>query len=489
MIDKLKKYPAGFFGAMQQRASKAGFQAWVIGDGGDPARALELMDVFKHHQLDFQPLGSEIKAEGKVFTPGHAWIIPVKQRQFGMAQAVLETRTKFEDNTFYDVSAWSLPLAYDLPYAKLARLPASLESSPAQALTSPDPDAMAWVISWQQLNAPVLLQQLLDTGARVRAATKPFSAGLGSTAAKFSEGSLVILAGLQDTDKTDLILEVLQEAADNGLVIHSYDTQVTTTGPGLGTGHFKPVAAIKPLLITGEGTRSYDAGEAWFQLDRRLGVAPVMVDMYRLKSVDLHDYTHLLMVEGKYTAIGKNLKQDITDWVTAGGVLVAIQSAAKWAESLCFEADSCNKDPDEDKATDEAQKPMAYAEFDDQRAQRTIGGAIVRAKLDNSHPITYGFGDEMPFFRRGSTLLEVSENPFATPVRYTDKPLLSGYIGQQRLTEMSGQPAVIAERHGKGLVVRFANNPIFRAFWRGTERLWVNSLYFGPLVSKTNLPE
>ena len=132
---------------------------------------------------------------------------------------------------------------------------------------------------------------------------------------------------------------------------------------------------------------------------------------------------------------------------------------------------------------------MAYADFDDQSAQRTIGGAIVSAILDPTHPVAFGYNSEMPIFRKGTTLLEASENPFATPVRYTDKPLVSGYIGEQRLAEMSGQAAVIAERQGKGLVVRFASNPIFRGFWRGTERLWINALYFGPLVNSTKLPE
>ena len=122
-------------------------------------------------------------------------------------------------------------------------------------------------------------------------------------------------------------------------------------------------------------------------------------------------------------------------------------------------------------------------------AQRTIAGAIVGATLDNTHPIAFGYNDEIPLFRRGSVLLKASENPFAAPVSYTEKPLLSGYIGEQRLAEMSGQPAVIAERQGKGLVVRFANNPIFRGFWRGTDRLWINSLYFGPMVGTTKLPE
>ena len=203
----------------------------------------------------------------------------------------------------------------------------------------------------------------------------------------------------------------------------------------------------------------------------------------------MNDYTHLLMVEGKYTDIDKKMKKRIAAWVNSGGTLVAIQGAATWAETLCFDTGGCKKATPEDPTAKDKPQTMAYADFDDQRAQRTIGGAIVTVQLDSTHPVAFGYNDSMPFFRRGDTLLKASENPFATPVRYAQKPLVSGYIGEQRLKEMSGQPAVIAERHGKGLVVRFANNPIFRGFWRGTERLWVNALYFGPLVGATELPE
>ena len=484
--DEFRKYQAGFFRAMRQRAAKANFQGWIIGDGNDPARALELMDLFKHHRVEFQSLNADVNIEGQRFKAGHAWVIPVNQRQFGLAQAMLETRTRFEDNTFYDVSAWNLAMAYNLPVAKLSRLPDTASEGLASTIAKPDPDAVAWVISWQQLNAPAVLQDLLDAGATVRVSTKPFSMASSSGSTNFSEGSLVLLSGLQDKNKAAKIMNVLKNA---DVSVHSFNSQLTLSGPGLGTSHFKKVSAIKPLLIVGQGTRAYDAGEAWFQLDRRLGIAPVMVDMSRLKSIDLHDYTHLLMVEGRYADIGKKLKQDIASWVDDGGILVTVQGAATWAESLCFNSNDCDENKN---GKDEAGKQVntvAYAEFDDQRARRTIGGAIVAAQVDNTHPIGFGYDSEMPVFRRGSTLLKASENPFATPVRYTQKPLLSGYIGEQRLDEMSGQPAVIAERQGKGLVVRFANNPIFRGFWRGTERLWVNSLYFGPLVRMTELPE
>jgi len=484
--DKFKKYQAGFFQAMRQRAARAGFQAWVIGDGNDPAKGRELMGLFERHRVEFQTLKAEISADGQVFRPGHAWVIPVNQRQFGLAQAMLETRTQFEDNIFYDVSAINLPMAYDLPVAKLARLPATSNDGPVLSSNAPDPDAVAWIISWRQLNAPAVLQDLLDAGATVRAATKPFSIGMGSNIASFGEGSLVLLAGLQDPEKSGGIFDILKQA---DVRVHSFNSQLTRSGPGLGTSHFRKIAVIKPLLVVGQGTRAYDAGEAWFQLDQRLGVAPVMVDMSLLKTIDLHDYTHLLLVDGKYSDIGKQLKQDITSWVKDGGILVSIQGAATWAESLCFGSDDCAEGKKEKEEKPAQPTAMAYADFDDQEAQRTISGAIVEVKLDTTHPIAFGVNSEIPLFRRGSTLLKASENPFATPVRYTEKPLLNGYIGVDRLNEMSGQPAVIAERHGKGLVVRFANNPIFRGFWRGTERLWVNSLYFGPLVGNTELPK
>ncbi|MBT8070440.1 MAG: peptidase M14 [Gammaproteobacteria bacterium] len=487
--DEFKRYQAGFFRQMRQRAGKADFEAWVIGDGNDRVRALKLMDVFRRHQVEYLELADEIKIDGTTYKPGHAWVIPVNQRQFGLAQAMLETRTKFEDNTFYDVSAWNMAMAYNLPFAKLSRMPDTSNSGMTGQGIAPSADAVAWVISWQQLEAPALLQKLLDAKATVRVATRPFAMARGSESIGFTEGSLVILTGIQDEDKTEDILKILQQAAVDGIDVHSFNTQLSSNGPGLGTSHFKVLPEFKPLLIVGQGTRSYDAGEAWFQLDQNLGVAPVMTNLSRLKSIDLSDYSHLLMVDGRYSDIGNKEKRRIASWIESGGVLVAVQGAASWAESLCFDGNGCENNNGEENAKQEPVKDLAYGDFNDQRAQRTVGGAIVEALADPTHPIAWGYDRELSMFRRGSTLLKASENAFATPVRYAKDPLLSGYIGPQRLTEMDGQAAIIAERHGKGAVIRFANNPIFRGFWRGTEKLWFNALYFGPVIRSTELPK
>ena len=490
LSDEFKKYQTGFFQTMQRRANDAGFQGWVIGDNGDTARALDMLEIFRQQDVEFQALAEEVTVDGQVYRPQHAWFIPARQRQFGLAKAMLEKRTKFEDDTFYDVSAWSLPLAYDLPYARVKRIPSTSTDVGARDALAPVAGAVAWVISWQQLNAPAILQDLQDAGARVRAATKPFTMGADK---KFSAGSLVVLAGIQDEEAAAAVFTVLQQAAEQGVNVDSFESHLSTDGPGLGTSHFKAVPQFKPLLIVGEGTRGYDAGEAWFELDQRLGVAAVMVNMNQLQKVRLADYSHLLMVDGSYKDMGNAQQKNIASWVEQGGILIASQRAASWAESLCYSGNGCigaaaDVGKEGSRVPGEPE-PVAYDNFEQKRAELTIGGAIVGTRVDVTHPLAYGLQPELPLFRKGTTLLQASDNAFTTPVRYMEKPLLSGYIGEARLAEISNQPAVIAQRQGKGAVIRFANNPLFRGFWRGTGRLWVNALYFGPLLKATQLPD
>jgi hypothetical protein len=482
-------YQRDFFRTMAERAGDAGFAAWVMGDDGDPARAAELLDAFRQHQVEFLLLGEEISADGRVFRPGHAWVFPIRQRQFGMLQAMMEARTGFEDDTFYDVSAWTLPLAYNLPYARLRRMPATGQAAEPAAST-PAADAVAWVVPWGQLGAPPLLQHLLTAGARVRAATRPFEAETAGGNESFSEGTLLIHRGFQDPAVVDRVFRIITQVAEDGLVVHSVTSGLTASGPDLGDKSFMLIEPIRPLLITGEGVSQYDAGATWHLFDQRLGVVPVMVEVDRLKSIRLHDYTHLIMVDGQYGAIGNSHKRRIVQWIRDGGILVATSRAAEWAQGLCFESepDRCADDPEEE--AEELPQSRPYGQFEDDEAQRLIGGAIVSTTLDRTHPLAFGYSrDELPLFRHGTTLLEPSDNAYATPVRYTRDPLLAGFIGSERLEEIRGQGAVIAERKGDGLVLRFADFPLFRGFWRGTERLFVNGLYLGQIVKKTEIPD
>jgi hypothetical protein len=433
-----------------------------------------------------------VRAGGYEFKPGHAWVIPTDQNQFGLLEAMMEQRTEFGDETFYDVSAWTQPLAYNLPFATVSRLPSITEALPSSSGVALAKDAPAYVIPWNQLQAAPLLQRLLDHGAKVRASIKSFSAQTDQGIVAHDAGTLVVQAGIQNPDEASEIMNVLDDAVLSGLKVHALTSTLTSFGPDLGSFHFPIIQLPKPLILGGKGTSIYEPGEAWFLLDNRLGLAAPMTELNQLDNVNLADYSHLLLQDGDYKTLNDENKKDIADWVKAGGILVAASRAAAWAETLCFENDEADCLPTNELAstTEPTEiKPTAYGDFADDRAQFVIGGAIVSSLLDLTHPLGFGYQrSELPLLRRGMTLLTPSANAYSSPVRYTNSPPLAGFIGDEQLELMKGQPAVIAERQGKGLVIRFANNPIFRGFWRGTERMYINALYFGQVIDTTNLP-
>jgi len=491
MRERIKAYQSGFHDSMLERARERNFAAWLVSDDGDPARARFFLDILDLHQVEYQPLAETVRAGSVEFVPGHAWVIPAEQRQFGLLEAMMEQRTEFEDNTFYDVSAWTLPLAVNLPFASVNRIPqreAVIESSRG---LPPDANAPAWVVRWSQLNSPALLQELLAAEVRVRTSVRSFSAQTTDGLKSFAPGTLVIQAGIQHPGALQKSNEILGNAALTGLEVFSLGSTMTVAGPDLGSRHYKLIKPINPLIIGGTDTSSYGAGEQWFLLDNRLGIPTTLVEQQRLDEINLWDYTHLLLADGEYDSLSNGVKSGISRWVQDGGILVTVNRAASWAESLCFEktAEDCGA-VEAPVASQEPVVARTYSDFDDDKAKQVIGGAIVSSVVDLSHPLAFGYQrSELPIFRRGTTVLAPSNNPYSTLVRYTSDPLLAGFIGDERLAVFKSQAAVIAEKRGKGLVIRFANNPLFRGFWRGTERLFINALYFGQVVEPTKLPE
>jgi len=461
--DRLFDYQAGFTRAMQERAGKQNFRAWVVGDDSDPARARAFLDVLDLHRIHYQTLGETFRAGEEEFAVGHAWVIPARQKQAGLLEAIMEQRTEFKDETFYDVSAWTLPLAYNLPFTTVSRVPATQDTSPISSRIPLDRDAPAWAIPWNQLNAPALLQELLDSGAKVRTSTKPFSAQAGNNLRAFSAGTLVIQAGIQQHDATPGIIDSLDAAVHRGLEIFALKSTLTSVGPDLGSVHFPLVKPVKPLIIGGRDTSAYGAGEAWYLLDQRLGLTAPVIELERLNGIDFSLFTHLLLPDGDFAAISEKQQENITRWVKGGGVLITINRAASWAQNLCFQPQETPCEPaGETREEPEIVTPRAYSDFADDKAQRIIGGAIVASVIDLSHPLAFGYRrGELPLLRKGTTELLPSNNAYATPVRYTNSPLLAGFIGNDRLEAIQGQAAVIVQKHDQGLVVHFANNPLF----------------------------
>ncbi len=216
-------------------------------------------------------------------------------------------------------------------------------------------------------------------------------------------------------------------------------------------------------------------------LDHRFELELPLIDKAALDGLPLKEYTHLLMVDGQYDDISADALARVKSWVADGGTVVASKGAAQWADGLLKidiqDDNSEDADGESDSHSDtDSEMPRkedrrAYGDYDDERAAQRIAGAIFQVGLDLTHPLGYGYRAEtLSVFRNGTLVLPLSENPYDVAV-YSESPLLSGYTSAENLSRVSGSAALTATRLGDGAVIRFADNPNFRAFWYGTEKL------------------
>jgi hypothetical protein len=127
---------------------------------------------------------------------------------------------------------------------------------------------------------------------------------------------------------------------------------------------------------------------------------------------------------------------------------------------------------------------IAYGDLPKFRGAQVIGGAIFNMEIDPTHPLAYGYDQwTLPVFKSGTLILEPAKNSISNPFRYTKNPLLSGYVSASNLELISGSPAVSISTFGSGKVICFTDDYNFRAFWYGTNKIFINSVFFGDKIA------
>ncbi len=490
VVDKresLLRWQREFYESALAEGGRDDAGGWVFGDDGDPVRAQRFIEVLLAHGIEVHELARETTVDGQRYRPGGAWLVPAAQPQYRLARALFERRTEFEDTTFYDVSAWTLPLAYGLPYAETGRRDAGrlagerLTAAPAPA-TAPVPEgAYAYAFEWDGYFAPRAAYRLLEAGVRVRVATKAFTGTTAGGARTFRQGAVVVPMGIQDDTVRQRVHGLLvTAAAEDGVTVHGLTTGFAQAGVDVGSPSLDPIALPKVAIVVGDGVSQYEAGEVWHLLDHRFRMPVSLLEITDLDRADLGRYTHLVMVDGRYDGLGDTVTGRIKSWVGAGGVLFAAQRAMRWAADAGI-ADAAFVERPEP-TTDRRD----YAEARPDRELQLIGGAIFATDLDTTHPLGWGVPRrEFPVFRDSSLFLKPATDRYATVARYTEQPLLAGYISPENLDLLAGTAAIVAQRKGRGTVVLAANDLNFRGFWYGSSRVFLNTLYFSGLIADT----
>ena len=507
---ELLEHQRDFFRGALAAAEASGQAAYVFHVDGDRGRAHRMLDLLLRHEIEVYGTTGEIAVSGRVYPTGRSWLVPLAQPQSTLVRSFFETVTEFNDSVFYDVSAWTLPLAFGAEYDLLeagAYRPELLGTAVTDAAIEPgafrvpprETSTYAYAFSWDGYFSARTLNRLQRAGARARAATASFIAETPDGPQAFEPGAIVVPVG-RDAEpgaNARVALEALfaEAVAADGVDVHRLISGQAAAGIDIGSPSLRPLVAPRPLLVTGRGVPAYRAGEAWHVLDERFGVEASLVDLGALGSVDLDRYTHVVLTLGGFGggAPRDDVRDRLRNWVRSGGAVVAIGAASRWAgvELLGREAEVDEAAAEsEDAGVSEAPERHRYADYRDQRAEQLMAGTIVGAELDLTHPLAYGYKrPALAVIRTGEWILPPSSDPFENVALYQDPPRLSGWISPENQRRLAGKPAVIASRMGRGVVIQLLDNPNFRAYFYGSNRLFLNSIFLSGLIDSTSAPD
>jgi len=469
MRPQLLEYQQKFYKDAQKEASEGG--AIIFGDEKDATKVYRLAEILQRHQIKFHELKEDFSKNGKSFQKGYSYVIPKNQKQYRLINAMFEKRTNFQDSLFYDISAWTFSLAFNLDYEetkstdKLGKLVSKLKMKEVTKIKNSN---YAFLMEWHDYNTPKVLNKLLEKGLRVKVGLKPFTLENKD----YDYGTILIPVQNQKLDKNEIKYFLLELAQENNVIITGVSTGLTE-GIDLGSSNFKIIEPQKIALIIGDGITPYDAGEVWHLLDQRFDIQVTKLDTRTLDRVDLSRYTDIILPNNRGNTISDKSAKKIKIWVENGGSLIGYKNAGKW-----FNSNELLKIKYKTKK-DSAQN-ISFEQKDKYFGAQYIGGAIFETELDRSHPIAFGYkNSKLPVFRNSTLFVEVDKNSYNNPILYTKNPLLGGYISKKNLDKLKNTAAFKIGRLGKGKVIYFTDNTNFRGFWYGTNKLLMNAIFFG----------
>lgn len=389
-------------------------------------------------------------------------LISVRQTQGRMVQVLFEPEAQLNDSLTYDITAWALPYSFGLEaFASKEELelqsPFSLEET-----STPHEAAYAYLIPWESAGSIRTLGSLLLEGWQVRAAGKPFQLE-GKT---WAAGTLVLVRGEQSAPRQTHFGDSLRAYIGDTPAV-AVNTGLAESGIDLGANEFSLLEAPSVGLVLGDGIQASRAGELWHFFEERLDYPISLLRIERLNDFNLGRYDVLLLPSGNYKSCQKKLEQ----YLRYGGRLVVMGEALE----------GFTQNPDYQ--LERVEVPTLSGSFGE--TQRTklsqqTPGSIVRLRLDNTHPLAFGYGETYFSLKHESALYQGAspdETKYWNVGTFDQSRPVSGFMGYRMQQHLSGKLALGVREVGKGQLICFADTPVFRGFWCAGELFIGNAVF------------
>ncbi len=413
--------------------------------------------------------------EARTRFPSGTVRVPARQPRGRLAVTLLQAETELDATYSYDISAWSLPYGYGVEAHAIddevdaGWRPGGLEgASPAMTgepygyLVRPGFDVWPGLVSF------------LDEGGRGRVLADTFRIG----EVWYPEGTVFLPRGLNPGLTRRLGASGLLERAE------AVESAVTSSGPDLGTGGAGRLAMPRVVLVGGEGTSSGSFGAHRFFLEQRLGLPHNVVDLSALGGLDLGQVDVVVIPEagGLRARMGEAGMERLERWVREGGTLVAVGNGAEALAAMAGAEVRRRAGFDEAERLSRALRTRAQRQLE--RWEGQTPGAILEVTLDAGHPLAFGAGvagdpDRM-FVLSTGVGFEPSES-FETAAWFEDDAEgVSGVIGEGTVDRLRRSSWLLQRSLGRGSVVLFADDPLFRIMWYAGFQPYTNALLLGP---------
>lgn len=481
---QLLDYQRDFYKTALELGRKSRTKAYLFGSETDRVKTELFVEFLNRHQIRVYRNEQDIQVGKQEFKSGYSYAVPTEQVQFRLLTSIFEEVSTFKDTSFYDVSTWTIPHAMDIPFARI-------ESSNTLQLTKEPVLAaqvegkviggrsqLAYLFRWNEYSAPKALYKLQQAGLVARVADKEFSYVIEGVREEFIQGSILIWARQPGVGEEELFSMISEVAENTGVDFYALTTGLSPDGIDLGSSSFSVLEKPEILIFTDGSTSVYLAGEIWHLLDQNYKIPVTRGPVSRLASMDLSRYNRIILPGGNYREWDQEEIEKIKRWTRNGGTLIVLKDAASWAAKQELGTISLKEVVPTD--------TMAFLNYSERRRERSIqgiGGAILNATLDLSHPLCYGYLErDLSIFKSGTAVVNPSGMKYSEPVKFDSEPYVSGWVSKENLERIKGAPVVSVYSFGKGKVISYHEDMNFRGFWLGTHKLFANSLFFGAVI-------
>lgn len=477
---------------------------YVLLPGRDAGQARRLATLLARNGIEVLQTRTATKVDG-TDVPAGTFVVPHGQpagrlvrnlldRETAMpadfVEAQAERRRQRLPDQIYDVTAWSLPLLYDVTCLTPAR-PLAVEtvrwnpSASAQGLSMP-PAKVGYLLPWSASAAGVAAA-LVQQGIRVEVAGDALTLA-GRT---FPPGTAIVRTSGQSKDVAPALAQL---AAEHGAEVVPVDSAYVEDGVSLGSNQVRALKAPRVLLAWDAPTQGLSAGWARFVLERRYGLTPSAIRVSTLPRVSLGEFDVIVLPSGQYSpAIPADLLRRLKDWVSGGGTLITLADATRWAtqESIALLDTSAewkggtpiNAKPAEVRANAGTQPiDLDQAIEPRQELPTLVPGSLARTRVDTRHWLAAGLGLTLTVNVQGQRVfapLTLDRGRNVVVFESPDRLVASGIIWEESRAQLAHKPYLLHQPHGQGHVVGFAEDPNNRAFAEATQLLFINAVLLG----------